>query len=1183
MITRKTPPLAKNIVVVAGAGTGKTHALVERYLSCLLGLEDDGSSEEDPGGDEPTYARAPDRILAITFTEKAAAEMRARVQRRLGHLLFDPALEAGIVARAHELGRPLPPRLLEDLRRATSQAPIFTFHAFCARVLRDHALAAGLDPAFPILEPDDEHRLLSEIAEACVIDALQRGAGDGGARQVAELVARVALHGFGERKGLVECLVGLHGTLAERGLAPSALPLAARDAGDVARALSELQGACVALGARAAGNAALRCAAIEHARQAVAAAWSSFGGDGRGTPRDEEKDEQDTDDPEAAVAHAFAALQKQAGGNWGGRAVDEERRAVVAAVEALGAALVDAFTADLAPAVRDLLVELDRRQREEKRARGFLGFGDLLVLTRDLLRDDPQVRARVKGCFARILVDEYQDTSPVQEDVLALLLEDGGADRPSATARMLEQLELEPGRVFLVGDPKQSIYGFRGADAGVFSRALGRVAAGPFGAREELAASRRSLAPIVELANLVAAHALPRGPFGVEASQLVALTALRGGEGPAGEHWRVAPRSDEEPALTPHELESLVVARRLQELFEEGRCRAGDVAILVRRGKAAVPLARALGRAGIRAEIVGGDGFYVRPEVSDVIAGLTLATDPSDELAVLTVLRSPLVAVPDDQILALYESLPQRPRGLTWPRAVEACQDARIAEDVRARVRAFDAVLATVQKRLHAPSAPGGPVARAIDALLDDAGYAAACAVEPDATLRLRNLEKLRALAEREDKQRETALVTVARLAAAIDDPPPEPLAGLEADDAAFGAGPDEPTPGAVRIMTIHQAKGLEFPVVVLADAGSGLKGESDDVAFDADVGLAVTARGRPIAACAPKGQRGARAGAVPARTAIQAVRRRLRERNEGELARLLYVALTRARDRLYVVGAPRRTGTGSLLGLLELARDADPARFDALLPRLEVPAALPPRVADAPPAGDEPTPGALAMPAPQPPVRLRVRASELAARQLPQLGLGLIRRAAEDEADRLPPRAAGRLAHAIIALVATEAPAALADPPAIERVVARAARACGVADAPPELLERCARTLGGPVRALLTDGYELSFEEPLWLARPSIVIEGKADLVARRDDRTLVVELKLTEARAGAAPALLQASAYAAALEQRGEPAVHLVTWALGAEPPPPQPFGRALKSRLEKALAAAAPTGSARADPSL
>ena len=914
-------PAPGNRVVVAGAGTGKTHALVLRYLEALLGLED-GSDDEVEGERGP---RKPERILAITFTDKAASEMRARIQRRLAALLFavrsgdaaglDP-VEVALMARAHQRAVALGVPVLEALRRSLATAPILTFHAFCARLLREHAIAAGLDPAFELLEPGEERRLLAETAEAAVLDALadpRRGP------VVAELCARIGLRGFGERKGLVECLVGVHQTLAERGLAAEALPLAV----EPERAVAQVEEALVALAAAidavpaATALAAERVARGREGLAAVRAAWLGRridGGRVDGSPEPGGGDDAEEGDAEARLASAFQTLQGAVAGGWGGARVADARKALVASVDALGATLVDAWTAELPAAVRTLVSELSARAEREKDARGVLGFGDLLLQARRLLLQAPAVRTRVKRRFDRVLVDEYQDTSPAQEDILALLLEDTRESVVIPTgARPLEIVAPGPGRTFLVGDAKQSIYGFRGADPTVLLRALERV-----GAREELSVSRRSTRPVVELANLVAEHALPLGALGTDRAALVPLSAARGGEGPAGAHWTVD--ADSAPPqlldLPTDEAEAALVALHLRALLARETRKPRDVCVLVRRSRAATSMARALAAARIPSLVVGGDGFFQRPEVSDLISALALALDPTDELALVTVLRSPLAAVPDDQLLALYEALPGKARGLTWRRARVAAESPLVDPSVRERLRAFDEVLELARARLHHE-----PLCRALDALVEEGGYGACCAVEDDARLRLANVGKLRALCEVRD---ESAVVVLLRLVESLDELPQEGLATL--DEAEEGDAD-----GAVRIMTIHQAKGLEFPVVVLADASSGLRAESDDVLFDVDAGLAVTARGRPIAACEPDAPKdGARL------TAMQRVRQRLRQRGEAELARLLYVALTRARDQVFVVGGARRAF--SMHTLLGVVRTLAPDAMAALLPLQPVP-----------------------------------------------------------------------------------------------------------------------------------------------------------------------------------------------------------------------------------------------------
>ena len=1118
----------KNVVVLASAGTGKTWTLVQEYLLTLLGLVDETSAP-----------CRPDELLAITFTDKAAAEMRARVQAQLAQLIYDPAQHGIVRASALRLGRALPDaRSLEALRRMLPHAPVGTFHAFCGRLLREHAFAAGLDPDFAILQPDDERRLLLEVAESVVLDALaQQDA------VAADLVARIALRGLWERAGLVEALAAVWTTLAERGLDPAGLPLTAPVLG-VDDAVHQLQGALEALRVGAAGQSgqsgqfgqsgsAVRVGSVAQHLEAFMRV--------RAAPTGALEDE------ETAVARSFVDLRDAAAGNWGGTSLAELRRGVVDAIDALGASLVDHFTADLAPGVRDLLVELDERQRREKDERGVLGFGDMLVRARDLLRDDKSVRARVKSRFVRVFVDEYQDTSPVQEQILALLLEDKSRGDALGIGPPLPQLRIPAGRAFLVGDPKQGIYGFRGADEEVFARALDGLARSATGELLGLRQSRRSTAGVCAFVNLVGASTLPS--YAEEA-----LTPLLDDEiaGTAGERWRLPASPMQGPSgrvLPAVEREALTVARRLRSLVDEGRHRPRDVAVLVRRGRACVPVGRALARLGVPARVIGGDGFFVRPEVLDIVSALALVVDPGDELAVWAVLRSPLVAVPDDQILALYEALPDLRGGLSWPRVVQAAGDDLVQPDVRARVRAFDALLGSIRARLVEQ-----PLTAALDALLDQGGYAAAAAVESDGILRLRHLEKLRALCVGPLGE---GLNRISRLLAALDDPPPEPvLYGEIGDDA-------------VSVMTIHQAKGLEFAAVVLADASSSLRVDSADILFDPAAGLAVSPRGRPVARCAPKPSS---IGPVPA---LARVRRARRQRDERELARLLYVALTRAKQAVYIVGEPKKTASSSLLSLIEGARARGEAAFDVLLPTVVVDAAVPP-----PPSGpDRERPvttadmaASVPPPAPQSAPRhgaARVSASQLVARADPQLSMGL-RVADEVVEDLLPPRAAGRLAHAIIALVATEQPEVLTDSELTRKACIRAARALQALDTPDEIYQRCTRTLCGPLRKLIDEGRILSFEESLVLVTGEVVVEGTADLVARGKSDVVVVEMKLSARAADADATRAQLFSYAAALEQRGWERVRVAAWAIGDEEPVlAVPWGKPARRQLALWLA--------------
>ncbi len=1107
-----------SIVVLASAGTGKTWTLVDAWVRAALGLDVDSDAVMIPA----------DRLCAITFTEKAAAEMRSRVEQRLTVVRFmpdqEPALRDDLIARH---GAMPSTSILDGVRRAVGRAPIGTFHALCGRLLREHAIAANLDPGFRILEPDEEQRMLIEIAEGVVLDAL--AAND---VNVADLVARLPLRGLFEQRGFVEGLVALWGSLAERGYDAGTLPTA-QPSSSVAAAMELVRTVAIALdqAADAAGKGGVKGKGVA----ATAMASLSMLAQVTTLPPAERIDE---------TVNTLAALTKNIGGNWGGVSLAEHRRGMVEAVARLCAAVVDDDVVGLGPTIRELLSEIDLRQRREKEQRAVLGFGDMLVRCRDLLRDNRSVRARVKSRITRLFVDEYQDTSPVQEQLTALLAEDPSRGDALVAHAPLAAMRIPTGRLFIVGDPKQSIYGFRGADAAVFTRAQQAIVDGK-GTLQRLTVSRRSTSSVCAFVNLVSHSTLP----GHADEDLVALDAEPVEVLPVvGAWWRAGP-SLKALKLPSVEIESAVVADRVVAMLVANGHRPGDITILTRRGRSTAVFGRALARRGVPVRVIGGDGFWLRPEILDVVSALALVVDPRDELAAMTVLRSPLIGVADDQILAVFEAIPSDKGGFTWPRIVAASDDDLVERAVADRIRAFDALLVSIRSQLAMH-----PLSHAIDKVIDDGGYAVACAAELDGPQRLRHLEKLRALSA---GRPEDGVLGISRLVDAIDDPPAEAIVF----DAPVGED-------AVRIMTVHQSKGLEAEIVIVADAGIGLRTESDDVAFDADVGLAVSSRGRTSHRAVPK------PSSTPGLTTMmQRVRRARRTRDEAELTRLLYVALTRARQAIYVVGEARRRGPGSMLGLLEIARTADADAFDALLPVDELDAvderlrfrATRTAAAAAP----------LTMPTATTTTTVpRVRASVLHARAIPQLSMGLMGEAfGEHEEDIIPPRARGRLAHAVIGLVATELPHVLDDRVMASSAVRRAEEAIG---APPgaiddALRERIVTTLTGPLRKLRDEGRRFTIEVPTVLSLDTAVVEGTADLVADNATTVVVIELKLSAAAARGDAAVTQVQACCAGLEQQGETrTLRYACWGIGDdEPPAAQLWGKPARRQLAMIIA--------------
>ncbi|HEY6779831.1 MAG TPA: UvrD-helicase domain-containing protein, partial [Thermoleophilaceae bacterium] len=382
-----------SLLVRAGAGAGKTSVLVERFVRAVI---DDGVSV--------------DAILAITFTEKAATELRRRVRQRL-----------------LELGR-------REQARAAEQAWISTIHGFCSRLLRAHALSAGIDPEYRVLDALEAERIGLDAFD----DALEAflGAGDDPARL--EMVAAYT------PDRLREMVRTVHSRLRSRGMRRPALepvqppPIAdepARLAHAAASAATEL-GALAEPGkqVRAGAIAVQRCLALL-ARLAVDAGGAATNGAGTGpdTPGLAEPGELD----KVALKGTARALASDACVAYK-EALTAYRQLCAAQRQYLDHTLL-----------RDLLALFGAAYETRKRQRSGLDFEDLELVARDLLRAEPGLCERYRERFAHVLVDEFQDTNPLQNELLELLARDN---------------------LFRVGDERQSIYGFRNADVEVFRR-----------------------------------------------------------------------------------------------------------------------------------------------------------------------------------------------------------------------------------------------------------------------------------------------------------------------------------------------------------------------------------------------------------------------------------------------------------------------------------------------------------------------------------------------------------------------------------------------------------------------------------------------------------------------------------------------------------------------------------------
>jgi ATP-dependent helicase/nuclease subunit A len=752
------------MLLAANAGSGKTTVLVERFVRAV---HEDGV--------------APSRILAITFTERAAGELRERVRRRL-----------------YELGDP-------GAARETEAAFVSTIHGFCARLLRAHPLAAGLAPGFAVLDDGTAIGLRQEAFEA----ALAAWMAD---ERAVDLAAACGVDQLAAAIGAV------HDELRSRGHTRPELPRARprhdgavvrRALADAGRALAGELGAARGGGARV--EAALAQLEADPERVALAELKLHRGARALQTP--------------AADAHEAARV----------RCLEAEADAAgMVAAELLG----------------DLLARFAVAYARRKEARGALDFDDLELSARDLLAGDAELRARWSERFELLMVDELQDTNPREMAILAAL------DR---------------GNLFTVGDEFQSIYGFRHAEVGIFrDRRRALIAGGGVRALSRnfrsrpglLAAINATFAPLFgpDFVPLVAGRADAPAP---EPRLELLLNDAKGWREPttpgAGPAWRRA--------------EAAILGRRIAELIATGGARPGEVVVLLRYATSAGIYERALAERGVPVASGPGGGFYAGQEVSDLAAYARVLANPLDDAALYAVLASPLGGVAADglAVLGLAARALGRPPWEVLGAAQGGDPPARAA---LAPLGGEDRVRLTEVHDLIAAERRAAPRLGPAELFLrSDYPRRAACG-----PLGLANLQKLLRLAREFEARDGRDLRRFAdRLAAGR-------LGSAREQDAQLADA------DAVRLMTVHAAKGLEFPVVCYADLGHGPPIGLPLVLTDGErVGLRL-----PTLDHAPRVDAFAYAA--------------LRARREGaalaEEQRIAYVAMTRARERLILSGA---------------------------------------------------------------------------------------------------------------------------------------------------------------------------------------------------------------------------------------------------------------------------------------
>ncbi len=889
--------------VFAGAGTGKTHGLVTECLRLLGGAD----------RDEPL---PPARLCLLTFTEKAAAEMRGRLASRVAALAAGESSEPELAAAFLASGRPFPPASeWRRLQTRLSGATIATFHGFCAGLLRRAPAGTGTPADFVLLDEEESLDLLEELAERLVLERLE--AGDAA---VEALCADLDLRGL-RRSGLVELLVDQARRVRDHGHAPGGLAITRPE--DVRQALDQSAARVRALVQDALRRARAEGGACEPVLAAITDLLVGWGPD-------------TALERAARLADLRDALPGRGGKNGLGAAVRAAREALSGGDSPLGAAAL-LLARPHEETWRALLVALAERQRAAFDEAGALDFAELLIRARDLLAGDPAVRGREQARIGALLLDEFQDTNLLQLELTFLLAEArDGAPRPLGSDGS-RGLPLEPGFLCAVGDRKQSIYDFRGADVEVFEELARAVETGG-GERRFLRVSRRAQPGLVSVLNGLLGPILgqtPAAPWEVP---------FRPGEddlepwrpqiGPPGCVERLVAVAEEDRAEERRQAEADLLARRLAHLLAPGSearipdgaglrpVRGGDVAILLRSFVEVATYTEALARHHVPHRVLRGRGIFASPEVRDVAALLGFLTDPRNPVHLAACLRGPAVGLSDATLVRLA-----LPRGRLDARVLAGGLPPEALSGEAGRWARFVAVARQLRARLDRCSL--------VD-LLEDAwdalGTRTALAASPHGEEQLGNLEVVRQLGARWDSRGRSDPAAFARRLLDLADR--DPRIGLEEVEDARG-GP------AVQLLTVHAAKGLEWPVVCIADLGASRPPSTGRLLVDPRNGLAF----RPTVPWS------ADPHPTPRSVALADI---LASRDVAESRRVLYVAMTRARDHLVLSGIQGRGGPRTWAGWIDPVLDAPEVR--ARVRRLDDGAcpALPPR-APLPPVEVEP------------------------------------------------------------------------------------------------------------------------------------------------------------------------------------------------------------------------------------
>ncbi|GAB2206287.1 UvrD-helicase domain-containing protein [Roseibium sp. ROS1] len=852
----------RSILVEAGAGSGKTAVMAGRIAAMLA------------------EGVAPRSIAAVTFTELAASELLSRVRE------FVADLSAGTIAT--ELRVALPDELSQAHRdnlaaasAAIDEITCSTIHGFCQRLIKPYPAEADFDPGAGVMDRNQADLTFLEIVDGWLRERLSGGQGG--------ILAEMVLHSPGETVALIHKIAE---NLRHRPTltAPPASPLGSH--------LTAFRQATADFANFMDGAAAAEPETVTIVKRLAEMATAVTNGPDPATPAGVVRLLTARPHPDLCTkTGAFASYRKK--GKWaatakqaglskadGDRLNDAAETHYTACCDAC-VALAQAVAGHVLAALIDEARPILRRYRDHKRASAQLDFDDLIFAARDLLRDHDAVRQALGERFAHVLVDEFQDTDPLQTEIFWRLCGEPVDDDDDWT-----RFQIRPGALFLVGDPKQAIYRFRGADVGAYVQARDAFRAQDAGSLLSISTNFRSCASILSFVN-------ERFEAVLSANGQPGFTALdpfhddRGGLCVAALDISVADENGKASAEQQRDAEADAIAELCARLIEshpiidrrsgaERHCQPGDIALLAPTGAELWRYEEALERRGIPVATQAGKGLFRRQEVQDLIALTRVLADRRDTLALGALLRGPLVGLTEENLLDIIWGLP---RSEEQPHRIPRL-DLSIDPAVIAHPFAREVIerLQSLSRRGNSTT-PHELLSQAVD------------------VLRVRPL-----LLERHRGQVERALANVdlylslstgyaVRGLRAFA----EAMTAAWSDEARAVEGRPDAQEEAVALFTMHAAKGLEWPIVIPVNTMTGVMAP-DSAVIDRQTETFYC----PVLGVVPEGYE----------TARQAEKEEL----DRERIRLWYVAATRARELLVLPRLDATPSKSAWIGLVDLS-----------------------------------------------------------------------------------------------------------------------------------------------------------------------------------------------------------------------------------------------------------------------